>query len=223
MKAVIIYSGGMDSFTLLHTLIAEYGNEDISALSFNYAQKHAKELIYASETCEKLNVKHTILDMGQLKDLLSSSALTSDIPVPEGHYENENMKLTVVPNRNMIMLSVAVGHAISIGAMDVYFGAHAGDHAIYPDCREHFILDLNVAVSTGNYTSPVIHAPFIDFSKARILAHGIDVCDIGVMDYKDTWTCYKGGVLACGKCGACRERLEAFESIGEKDPLHYEE
>ena len=136
-KTIIVLSGGLDSSTLLYKLINE--GKEVKAISFNYGQRHSKELEYAAKTCAKLNIEHKIVDMIFLKELVSNSALTSDIAVPEGHYAGENMKQTVVPNRNMIMASIAIGWAVNEDFDEVALGVHAGDHAIYPDCRPEFI------------------------------------------------------------------------------------
>ncbi|HAE89439.1 MAG TPA: 7-cyano-7-deazaguanine synthase QueC, partial [Idiomarina sp.] len=135
-KVVVIYSGGMDSFTVLNRAL-EQGHE-VSALSFNYGQRHVRELDVAAKVCEALNIPHKIVDITAINTLLAGSSLTDDIEIPEGHYEESSMKSTVVPNRNMILLSLAIGYAVSEGASAVYYGAHSGDHAIYPDCRQEF-------------------------------------------------------------------------------------
>jgi len=221
-KAVIIYSGGMDSFTLLHHAIKDSGGtEHVAALSFDYGQKHKKELHYAIKTCVNLGVTHRIIRLHDLQDILKS-ALTTSSPVPEGHYTDENMKLTVVPNRNMIMLSMAAGYAITAKASRIYYGAQAGDYPIYPDCRKEFVDALNVALDKGNYDAPRIVTPFIHFFKQDILRHGINNLALTPHDYIDTWTCYNGRKKACGVCGSCTERLEAFEAMHLIDPLEYE-
>jgi len=215
-KIVVVYSGGMDSYTLLMDLLK--GDADVHAISFNYGQRHAKELGYAERVARINNIPHTIVDMHQIgEQLLGGSSQTSDIDVPEGHYEDENMKLTVVPNRNMIMLSLAVGYAVSINARAVYFGAHAGDHAIYPDCRPEFISAINTATEIANYLPVEVHAPYIDLNKGEIAQIGEHLG----LDYRDAWTCYKGDEKACGKCGACQERLEAMEFAGVTDLTEY--
>ncbi len=215
-NVVVVYSGGMDSFTLLHRVAAQ--PNDVFALSFDYGQRHAKELTVAAEVCEELGVHHKIVDISSIHSLIGGSALTSDIAVPEGHYEEASMKLTVVPNRNMIMLSLAVGYAVSLGANKVYYGAHSGDHAIYPDCRPEFVERMNDVCKIANYEEVSIVTPYLDQSKIEILADGIQM----KLDYTKTWTCYNGRETSCGKCGACQERLEAFEQNGIIDPLPYE-
>lgn len=206
----------MDSFTLLNRVVRQ--GEEVYALSFNYGQRHVKELDVAASVCSALGVSHRIVDLSVIQSLLGGSALTSDIDVPEGHYEEESMKSTVVPNRNMIMLSLAVGYAVSIGSSKVYFGAHSGDHAIYPDCRPEFVQRMNDVCAIANYQPVEVATPYIDFSKIEILADGIGMN----LDYSNTWTCYNGREKSCGKCGACQERLEAFERNEMQDPLSYE-
>lgn len=215
-KVVVIYSGGMDSFTLLHQVINE--GKRVYALSFNYGQKHSKELHYAQKVSDELGIPHKIVDITAINQLLLGSSLTDDIEIPEGHYEEESMKSTVVPNRNMIMLSLAVGYAVSIGATAVYFGAHGGDHAIYPDCRPEFVEKMDAVSKIANYEPVEILAPFLNSDKIDILKAGLALG----LDYGKSWTCYNGRERACGKCGSCRERLEAFEKNGQKDPLRYE-
>ncbi len=208
-KVVLIFSGGMDSTTLLYDLIRR--DKEIYALSINYNQRHKKELEYAKKTTKKLNINHKIIDLSVLSDILQGSALTTpNISVPEGHYEDENMKMTVVPNRNMIFLSLAIGYAISIKAKKIYYGAHKGDHAIYPDCRPEFIEAIKKVAQLVDYEPIEIYAPYLYIDKG-------DIAKIGKklnVDYSLTWTCYKGKDKACGVCGSCTERLEAFKKAG---------
>lgn len=216
-KVVVIYSGGMDSFTVLHRALAE--GYDVYALSFNYGQRHSKELQYAAEVCAKLDVHHLITDITQINQLLQGSSLTSDeIEVAEGHYTAENMKSTIVPNRNMILLSLAVGYAVSLKAEKVFYGAHSGDHTIYPDCRPEFVHAMNDVTRIANFEPVEIVSPFLNDDKIGILRYGLSLG----LDYGETWTCYNGREKACGKCGSCVERLEAFAANGIKDPLAYE-
>ncbi len=215
-KAVIIYSGGMDSFTVLHHALSK--GLKPCALSFDYGQRHSKELKYAENVCRSLNIEHTLVDITSINQLLAGSSLTSDIPIPEGHYEEPSMQSTVVPNRNMILLSLAIGHAVSIGANKVFYGAHSGDHAIYPDCRPEFVKKMNDVSQIANYEAVDICTPYLTNDKGEILADGLRMG----LDYSQTWTCYNGRELACGQCGACQERLEAFEVNGKTDPLKYE-
>ncbi len=215
-KVVIIYSGGMDSYTVLHQ--ARQQGYNVHAVSFNYGQRHNKELEYARCVTDKYQIPHKIVDISSINQLLSGSSLTDDIDVPEGHYEEDSMKSTLVPNRNMILLSLAVGYAVSIKAEAVYFGAHSGDHAIYPDCRTEFVDAMNAVCKIANYEAIEVRAPFLKTNKIDILKVGIALG----LDYGETWTCYNGREKACGKCGSCQERLEAFAKHGITDPLEYE-
>lgn len=212
-KTVIVLSGGMDSTTLLYKLIDE--GKQVVAISFDYGQRHKKELEMAKETCDKLKIPHRIIDLSCLKELISNSALTSDVAVPEGHYADENMKLTVVPNRNMIMASIAIGWAVNSDYDEVALGVHAGDHAIYPDCRPEFIDALRRIADISNFKSIKIYTPFLYLSKGDIAKVG----KVLKVDYSLTLTCYNGESIPCGKCGSCVERKEAFEFAGLEDPL----
>ncbi|TDT44125.1 preQ(0) biosynthesis protein QueC [Halospina denitrificans] len=214
---VVIYSGGMDSYTLLHKALHE--GWEVHALSFDYGQRHSRELDCAREVCRKLAVPHQVVDIGSIQSLLGGSALTDEVDVPEGHYEESNMKATVVPNRNMILLSLAIGQAVSLEAEAVWYGAHGGDHAIYPDCRPAFIERMDQLARVANYQPVRVEAPFMQMSKGEILAEGLSMG----LDYRATWTCYNGREQACGRCGACVERLEAFSLNGLSDPLSYKE
>ncbi len=216
MKIVLIHSGGMDSTTLLYWL-RNNGNE-VKALGIFYGQRHATELDMAAALCEEIDVPFDIADLGALQTLLAGSSLTSpEIEVPEGHYEDESMKATVVPNRNMIMLSVAIGHAISLGYSNVGYAAHAGDHAIYPDCRPAFAQAMAEVAGVCSYEPVTLHRPFIDMSKAQVVEMGVKL----KVPYEKTWSCYKGEDVHCGKCGTCVERIEAFQLAVVKDPTVY--
>jgi 7-cyano-7-deazaguanine synthase len=214
--AVVVYSGGMDSYTVLHNALN--AGLRVHAVSFNYGQKHSKELLVAKSVCEQLGISHKVVDISAINELIASSALTSDMDIPEGHYEEPSMQQTVVPNRNMILLSLAVGYAVSIGASKVYYGAHSGDHAIYPDCRPEFVEKMNNVCAIANYEAVEIVTPYLHSSKIEILTDGLAMG----LSYENTWTCYNGRERACGKCGACQERLEAFAENGVTDPLAYE-
>jgi 7-cyano-7-deazaguanine synthase len=216
-KCVIILSGGIDSTTLLYQLVSKKKN--VYALTFNYGQKHSKEIECAKKTCRVLNVPHKILNLQSLSSsgLFGESSLTSSVPIPEGHYADESMKSTVVPNRNMIMLSMAIAYAISLNAKSVYYGAHAGDHAIYPDCRPIFVDNMKKVAEVCHYYPVSIETPFVNIDKGQIVEIGNKL----KVDYSKTWTCYKGEEKACGKCGSCVERLEAFKMNGLKDPIQY--
>jgi 7-cyano-7-deazaguanine synthase len=216
-KAVVIYSGGMDSFTILQR--AHKDGYDLYPLTFDYGQKHSKEIDYARRVCNELNLPHRIIDITAINQLLQSSSLTSDKSIPEGHYEADNMKSTVVPNRNMILLSLAIGYAVDIGASKVFYGAHSGDHAIYPDCRPEFVRAMNAVANIANYEPVEIVTPYLQGDKISILRDGLAMG----LDYGKTWTCYNGREKACGKCGSCVERLEAFTLNNSVDPLPYEQ
>ncbi|AEF54919.1 7-cyano-7-deazaguanine synthase QueC [Marinomonas posidonica] len=215
-KAVVVYSGGMDSFTVLNTAIQQ--GLEVYAISFNYGQKHSKELQVAAQVCQSLNIPHKIVDITAINSLMANSSLTSDEDIPEGHYESDSMKSTVVPNRNMVLLSMAIAYAVSLEAGKVYYGAHSGDHHIYPDCRPEFVDAMNAVAQIANYQAVDIVTPFLHSSKGEILKAGLDM----KLNYGNTWTCYNGREKSCGKCGACNERLEAFAEQGQTDPLEYE-
>ena len=213
---VLILSGGMDSTTLLYWLLKK--GHAVHALSFNYGQKHAKELEKANITCVKNLVPHRIIPFtDDLKALVCNSALTDATQcIPEGHYEAPNMKQTVVPNRNMIMLALAAGYAISNGIKILAYAAHSGDHAIYPDCRPEFAVAMSNALELCHFDGGIeLIAPFMDINKNDICAIGKELA----VPYEDTWTCYVGAEEPCGKCGACQERAEAFAFAGIPDPL----
>lgn len=215
-KVVVIFSGGMDSFTVLNKVVKQ--GYEAYALSFDYGQRHKKELEYAARVCASLNIHHKIIDISAINELIGGSSLTSDIDVPEGHYQQQSMQTTVVPNRNMILLSMAVGYAVSLKSSKVFYGAHSGDHAIYPDCRPEFVHKMNDVCAIANYEAVEILCPYLDVSKIDILTDGLKMG----LDYYNTWTCYNGREKACGKCGACQERLEAFAENQTEDPLDYE-
>lgn len=215
-RAVVIYSGGMDSYTVLHRALRE--GFRVHALSFHYGQRHSRELEVATEVCQTLGVAHQVVDIRAIQSLVGNSALTDATqPMPRADYAEENMKATVVPNRNMILLSLAIGHAVNLEAGVCYYGAHGGDHAIYPDCRPAFVERMNAVAGIANYTPVEIRAPYLHCSKADILAEGVEMG----LDYASSWTCYLGETLACGECGSCRERLGAFSALGLRDPLPY--
>jgi len=210
MKLIII-SGGMDSVTLLH----EKKDEIKMAVSFYYGQKHQKELMFATLNCEELNIPHQIIDITNIGNHLKSDLLQSGGEIPEGHYEDSIMKQTVVPFRNGIMLSIAVGIAESNECESVLIANHAGDHAIYPDCRKEFIDAIGKASVSGTYAGIKIESPYVGMSKRDIALRGKE---LGI-DYSKTWSCYKGGDIHCGKCGTCTERIEALEGF---DNTEYE-
>jgi 7-cyano-7-deazaguanine synthase len=208
---LIIVSGGMDSITLLH----KHAQFIKLAVSFYYGQKHEKEIQCAVENCFMLEIPHITVDISAVGTLLKSDLLKNGGEIPEGHYEDLSMKRTVVPFRNGIMLSIAAGIAESNDCKEILIGNHAGDHAIYPDCRADFIAPMAEAIENGTYGKIQVYAPFLHMTKRQIAITGksIDV------DFSLTWSCYKGGTVHCGKCGTCTERKEALEGF---DPTEYE-
>lgn len=219
--AVAVVSGGMDSVTLAYHL-ADTGY-DLVLCSVDYGQRHAKELACAQGCAASLGAPWHLADLTSLRGLLGGSALTSDaVPVPEGHYAAPSMAATVVPNRNAILISVAAGLAVTVGAEVVAVGVHAGDHPIYPDCRPEFIeaMDAALVLATDGYAKPGFHliAPFVRSTKADIARIG----DALGVPWAETWSCYAGGAVHCGRCGTCVERREAFDLAGVDDPTEYE-
>lgn len=218
MKTLVIYSGGLDSTVLLYDL--HKAGHELHALSVNYGQRHGCELTQAAKICAGLGVDHKLADLSTLRFLLAGSSLTSpEIAVAEGHYSEENMKTTVVPNRNMILLAIATGHALSIGAGQVAYAAHSGDHAIYPDCRNEFADAMAGAMALCDWKQVELSRPFVDWTKADIVKRG---AELGV-PFDLTWSCYKGGSQHCGRCGTCIERREAFDLADVTDPTDYAE
>lgn len=214
--SIIILSGGMDSVTLMH-----YRKERIAlAVSFDYGSNHnAREIACAAEQCRILGIEHIVIPLSFMSRYFKSSLLEGADSIPEGHYEDENMKSTVVPFRNGIMLSVACGLAESRGLKHVMMANHGGDHAIYPDCRPEFVKAMSDAMKYGTYDGVTIEADFTDVTKADIARLG----DRLGVDYSLTYSCYKGGEKHCGKCGTCVERKEAFSEAGVADPTEYED
>jgi len=213
-KVVVIVSGGLDSTTLLYWVKNQ--GMDPTMLSFNYGQRHIKEINYAKKTSAKFKLEHKIIELP--KNLLQGSALTSDIEVPHEHYTHENQKITVVPNRNMIMLSIAAGYAESIKANKLFYGAHAGDHAIYWDCRPEFVDRINDVIKLNDIFPVTIEDPFIKMSKIQLVTEGLKL----QVDFRDTWSCYDPqGDDSCGECGTCVERIEAFKLNKVIDPISY--
>lgn len=214
--SVIILSGGMDSVTLLH-----YRKERIAlAVSFDYGSNHnAREIECARKQCEMLGIEHLVIPLEFMGKYFRSSLLEGADKIPEGHYAADNMKSTVVPFRNGIMLSIACGLAESRGLLHVMMANHGGDHAIYPDCRPEFVKAMGDAMRNGTYDGVDISAEFTDITKSDIAALGKR---LGV-DYSLTYSCYKGGEKHCGKCGTCVERREAMAEAGIDDPTVYED
>lgn len=213
---VIIVSGGMDSITLL------YDKQDEIALgiSFDYGSNHnAREIPFARMHCERLGIKHVVINLDFMHQYFKSSLLSGAEDIPEGSYDDDNMKSTVVPFRNGIMLSIAVGIAESEGLTKVFIANHGGDHAIYPDCRGSFIEAIDAASQAGTYEHVRIVAPYTNITKTDIAIRG----KLLGIDYAETWSCYKGGELHCGKCGTCVERKEALREAGLIDATQYED
>ncbi|MDY4499994.1 MAG: 7-cyano-7-deazaguanine synthase QueC [Prevotella sp.] len=212
--SLIIVSGGMDSITLL------YDRKDsiALALSFDYGSNHnSREIPYAQLHCQRLGIRHIVIPIDFMHQYFTSSLLEGAEAIPDGHYADENMKSTVVPFRNGIMLSVAIGIAESNGLKKVLIANHGGDHAIYPDCRPDFISAINKAAMSGTYLNVEVDAPYTNISKTDIARRG---AALGI-DYSETWSCYKGGAVHCGTCGTCVERKEALHDAGIDDKTEY--
>lgn len=217
MKALVVFSGGLDSTTAVYWAKKHF--EEVETLSFEYGSKHNKiEHAYALKTCEKLNIKNTLINLDFINEHFKSDLLKSGGEIPEGYYTEDNMKSTVVPFRNGIMLAIAAGFAESNNCDALILGNHSGDHAIYPDCRPEFIKGIKEAIYQGTEKHIKVLSPFCDMSKTDIVTEGKK---LGV-DFALTYSCYKGGEKHCGKCGTCTERKEAFEKSGITDPTEYE-
>ena len=212
MRAVLVYSGGLDSTTLLY----EYKDSIALAVSFDYGSKHNKrELEFAALNCKRLGIRHLVIPLEFMGRYFKSDLLIGGGDIPEGSYADENMKSTVVPFRNGIMLSIAAGLAESYELDAIMLANHSGDHAIYPDCRPEFIEGMAAAVEAGTYNGVKVVSPYCNMTKREIALRGRE---LGV-DYSLTYSCYKGGEKHCGKCGTCVERKEALEGF---DPTEYE-
>jgi len=219
LKTLVICSGGLDSVSLAH-LISARG--DLSRIvSFDYGQRHRKELGFARACADRLGVPFHLIDMRPIGAELTGSALTDDLNVPEGHYAEENMKVTVVPNRNAIMLTIAFGIAAAKGDGAVATAVHGGDHFIYPDCRPAFAeaFETMQRAALDGYADVRLHTPFVHRTKADIVTEGARVNT----PFAETWSCYKGGAHHCGRCGTCVERREAFHLAGVADPTVYDD
>jgi 7-cyano-7-deazaguanine synthase len=207
----------MDSVAALHW--AQVNHVVVAVISFDYGAKHNPcELPFAAEHADRLGIRHEIVKLDFVNRLFASDLLVSGGEIPDGHYEAQNMKQTVVPFRNAVMLSIATGFAESEGAEGLVIAAHGGDHAIYPDCREDFMRAMGDAMRLGTYEGIQLLRPFIAMTKADIAAAGTK---LGV-DFARTWSCYKGHAIHCGTCGTCVERREAFIHAGIPDPTVYE-
>lgn len=217
LKTIVVCSGGLDSVTLAYKVFHERSLAGL--ISFNYGQRHKKELDFAADCADRLKVKHTVIDITGIGSQLSGSALTDKIDVPDGHYEEETMKVTVVPNRNAILLAIAYGVASSQGADSIAAAFHGGDHFIYPDCRPEFVDAFqkmqNFALKGISDIS--LYTPFVHISKSEIVKQGAFL----KVPFELTWSCYKGGEIHCGRCGTCVERREAFCIADIPDPTSY--
>ncbi len=214
-NSVIIVSGGMDSITLLYN----HKDEIALGISFDYGSNHnAREIPFAKMHCERLGIKHITINLDFMHQYFKSSLLDGAEAIPEGHYADDNMKSTVVPFRNGIMLSIAIGIAESNNLDQVFIANHGGDHTIYPDCRPEFINAIDAAATAGTYNNVKVVAPYTKITKSDIARIGKK---LGI-DYTETWSCYKGGEVHCGKCGTCVERKEALAEAGIEDKTIYE-
>ncbi|MEL6409388.1 MAG: 7-cyano-7-deazaguanine synthase QueC [Pseudomonadota bacterium] len=219
MDTLVICSGGLDSVSLAHKVAGE--RNLCGLLSFDYGQRHVKELGFARSCADRLDVPHHVVDISAVGATLSGSALTDDIEVPDGHYAEESMKITIVPNRNAIMLTIAFGMAAAQKLDAVATAVHGGDHFIYPDCRPGFI-DAFQAMQNHALEGVAeieLYTPFVNATKADIVKEGAKFDT----PFAETWSCYKGGDLQCGRCGTCVERREAFFLAGVPDPTEYED
>ena len=214
--SVLILSGGVDSTTLLYD-----EQERIAlAVTFDYGSKHnAREIPFAQMHCEQLDIPHIVIPLSFMAKYFKSSLLEGGEDIPEGHYADENMKSTVVPFRNGIMLSIAVGIAESNGLRYVMMANHGGDHTIYPDCTPQFVDAFDAAATAGTFVKVGLRSPYTNMTKADIARRGKA---LGI-DYSTTWSCYKGGEKHCGRCGTCVERREAFAEAGIEDSTEYDE
>ena len=214
--SIIIYSGGLDSTTLLY----EERERIALAVTFDYGSNHAvREIACARWHCEHLCIEHIVIDLGFIGKYFESSLTSGADAIPEGNYDDENMKSTVVPFRNGIMLSVACGLAESRGLKRVLIANHGGDHAIYPDCRPEFVDAMDSAMTAGTYEGVKLAAPYTNITKSDIVKRG---AALGI-GYNKTYSCYRGKERHCGRCGTCRERKEAFQEAGIIDPTNYED
>ena len=215
-NSIIVISGGIDSVTMLY----EYKNDIAMGISFDYGSKHnEKEIPFAKYHCNKLGIRHIVIDLDFMGKYFNSSLLKGGDDIPDGNYAEDNMKSTVVPFRNGIMLAIAAGVAESNRLKKIMIANHFGDHAIYPDCTKAFINAMNMAVNNGTYANIEIFAPYTDITKSEIVSRGTK---LGI-DYTMTWSCYKGGDVHCGNCGTCHERKEAFRQANVHDFTEYEQ
>ncbi|PYE88695.1 7-cyano-7-deazaguanine synthase QueC [Phyllobacterium leguminum] len=219
MKTLVVCSGGLDSVSLAHKVAAEH--ELTGLISFDYGQRHLREIDFAASCAKRLGVAHHVIDIRPIGAHLTGSALTDDVDVPDGHYAEETMKTTIVPNRNAIMLAIAFGLAAAQKADAVAVAVHGGDHFIYPDCRPGFIEAFQAMQDEAldGYAKVRLFAPYVEISKAEIVSDGAR----HGTPFAESWSCYKGGENHCGRCGTCVERREAFHLAGIEDPTRYED
>ena len=215
MNIVLSYSGGLDSTVLLYQLVAH--GHHVRALSVDYGQRHVREIRAARRICAQLGVEHRHADLSGIRPLLAGSALTDDVAVPTGEYSLDAIRATVVPNRNMLLLATCIAWAVSTRSDAVAYAAHAGDHAIYADCRPEFAEAMARAAALCDERPIELLRPLIDLTKADIVRLG---ATLGV-PFAETWSCYVGGEFQCGECPTCVERREAFALANVDDPTHY--
>lgn len=224
-KAVVLLSGGLDSTTMLYYLVRRLRHTAVFALSFNYGQRHARELECAAWHARELGAtEHRTLDIAFLGDLVKEGTSLIDggrdipdlVDVPP---EARDQPPTYVPNRNMMLLAMAAAYGEAKGAHDVYYGAQAQDAYGYWDCTHAFLSRINDVLALNRRQPVRVHAPFLEMRKSSILRLGLE---LGV-DFSRTWSCYRGGTLACGTCPTCVERLRAFRALEVHDPLHYQQ
>ncbi len=216
-KTLVVCSGGLDSVTLAYQVAAE--RQLIGLLTFDYGQRHKKEIDFAVLAAKRLGVPHRVIDIAHIGALLSSSLTDNSLAVPEGHYSADNMATTVVPNRNAIMLTIAFGLADSIGAEAVGIAVHGGDHFIYPDCRPEFIAQFAKmqALALGKNPAIELYTPYLTITKGDIAKQSVQYR----VPLHETWSCYQGGEQHCGRCGTCVERLEAIAYANAEDSSDY--
>ena len=215
-SSLIILSGGMDSVTMLH----DHKEEIALAVSFDYGSNHnAREIECAAYHCKLLGIKHIVIPLEFFTNYFKSSLLEGDDAIPEGNYDDNNIRSTVVPFRNGIMLAIAAGIAESNGLQRLLIANHGGDHSIYPDCRPEFICAIDAATKAGTYNHVEVYAPYTNITKTDIarIGHRLKI------DYSKTWSCYRGGKIHCGRCATCLERREALREAGVEDNTQYEE
>ncbi len=217
-RGVVIFSGGLDSTTLLYDWVRSGAFDAVFALSVDYGQRHAREILCAEKIARELGVVHEVADLRGIKKLFGKNALTHEAcAVPNADYAPDNMKTTVVPNRNMIFLALAGAWAASLGAGKIGYAAHSGDHNVYPDCRPQFAEAMDEALGLCDYSALVLERPYVNLTKADIVRRG---AELGV-PFEITWSCYEGGDIHCGHCATCRERKQAFRDAGVSDPTEY--